>query len=72
MANAFVEIDWILEDEPHADYDFNYDQIVSIGEIISTKIVSAYLNSRQLKNQWIDARGYIHTDNCTYPGFFTG
>lgn len=68
VANAFVEIDWILEDEPHADYDFNYDQIVSIGEIISTKIVSAYLNSRQLKNQWIDARGYIHTDNTYREG----
>lgn len=63
IANAFVEIDWILEDEPHANYDFNYDQIVSIGEIVSTKIVSAYLNYRGLNNQWIDARGYIQTDN---------
>ena len=25
IANTFVEIDWILEDEPHPDYDFNYD-----------------------------------------------
>ena len=63
ISNAFVEIDWMLEDEPHEDYDFNYDQIVSIGEIISTKIVSAYLNFRELKNRWIDARGLIHTDN---------
>lgn len=68
VANAFVEIDWILEDEPLADYDFNYDQIVSMGEIISTKIVSAYLNYRGLNNQWIDVRGYIHTDNTYREG----
>src|SRR5258708_38480547 len=27
VANTFVEIDWIIEDEPHDDYDFIYDQI---------------------------------------------
>ncbi len=68
IANAFIEIDWILEDEPHPDYDFNYDQIVSVGELVSTKIVSAYLNYSGLKNEWIDARGYIHTDNTYREG----
>ena len=37
--NLFVEIEWILEDEPKPDYGFNYDQIVSIGELLSTKIM---------------------------------
>ena len=68
IANTFVEIDWILEDEPHPDYDFNYDQIVSIGELVSTRIVSAYLNHIGLKNQWIDARDYVHTDNTYREG----
>lgn len=63
IANTFIEIDWMLEDEPHPDYDFNYDQIVSVGELVSSKIVSAYLNFCGLKTQWIDARGYIQTDN---------
>lgn len=63
VANAFLEIDWILEDEPHPDYDFNYDQIVSVGELVSSCIVGAYLNSIGLKTKWIDARGLIHTDN---------
>ena len=63
VANAFLEIDWILEDEPHPDYDFNYDQIVSIGELVSSRIVGAYLNSVGIKTKWIDARGLIHTDN---------
>ena len=68
IANTFVEIDWMLEEEPHPDYDFNYDQIVSIGELLSTHIVSAYLNDRKLTNRWTDARSYIHTDNTYREG----
>lgn len=63
VANTFVEIDWMIEDEPHDDYDFIYDQIVSIGELVSTRIVAAYLNQTGIKTQWLDVRGYIHTDN---------
>jgi aspartate kinase len=68
VANTFVEIDWIIEEEPHDDYDFIYDQIVSIGELVSTRIVNAYLNKAGLKSQWIDVRGYIHTDNTYREG----
>ena len=63
VANTFVEIDWMIEDEPHADHDFIYDQIVSIGELVSTRIVAAYLNQAGIKTQWLDVRGYVHTDN---------
>ncbi|HVS90731.1 MAG TPA: aspartate kinase [Mucilaginibacter sp.] len=63
VANTFVEIDWMIEDEPHDDYDFIYDQIVSVGELVSTKIVAAYLNKCGLKTQWLDVRSYVHTDN---------
>lgn len=63
LANTFVEIDWILEEEPNDDYGFVYDQIVSIGEILSTKIVAGYLKSIGIATSWIDARGYIQTDN---------
>ena len=62
-ANTFVEIDWMIEDAPHDDYDFVYDQIVSIGELVSTRIVAAYLNHAGITSQWVDARGYVHTDN---------
>ena len=68
IANTFVEIDWMIEDEPHDDYDFIYDQLVSIGELVSTRIVSAYLNKEGVKNQWLDVRGYIHTDNTYREG----
>ena len=68
VANTFVEIDWIIEDDPHDDYDFIYDQIVSIGELVSTRIVNAYLNKTGIKSQWLDVRGYIHTDNTYREG----
>lgn len=68
IANTFIEIEWMLEDDPHPDFDFNYDQIVSIGEILSSRIVSSYLNDRGLPTRWLDARGYIHTDNTYREG----
>lgn len=61
--NSFVEIEWEIEDAPTREYDYVYDQIVSVGEIISTKIVSAYLNYVGVKNKWIDNRNIIQTDN---------
>ena len=46
--DTFVEIDWVLEETPHEDYDFTYDQIVSIGELLSSKILAHYLKSLKL------------------------
>ncbi|MDB5132236.1 MAG: aspartate kinase [Mucilaginibacter sp.] len=68
VTNTFVEIDWIIEEEPHNNHDFIYDQIVSIGELVSTRIVAAYLNKTGLKSRWVDVRGYIHTDNTYREG----
>jgi aspartate kinase len=66
--NTFVEIEWMIEDEPQDEFDFIYDQIVSIGELVSTKIVNAYLNKSGVKSTWLDVRGYIHTDNTYREG----
>lgn len=68
IANTFVEIDWMLEDEPVDTYDFIYDQLVSVGELLSTRIVNAYLNQAGLTSKWLDVRGYIHTDNTYREG----
>jgi len=50
-------------DDPIPDnFDFEYDQIVSLGEVISTKIVAAYVQQEGVKVQWMDARKLIRTD----------
>ena len=61
--NLFVEIEWAIEDAPTSTYDYEYDQIVSIGELLSTKIVSAFLAQEGFENYWVDARSLIRTDN---------
>lgn len=66
--NAFVELDWAIEEPPTHSYDHEYDQIVSIGEIVSTKIVNAYLNQAGIKSKWQDVRDFIQTDNTYRQG----
>lgn len=68
VSNRFVEIEWILEEAPADPYDYLYDQIVSVGELVSTTIVSHYLNHIGIANKWLDARDYIATDNTHREG----
>ncbi len=44
-------------------YDYMYDQTVSLGEILSTKIIAAYLNSQSIPTSWLDARKVVKTDS---------
>lgn len=67
--DTFVAIEWILEEEPHPNYDFLYDQIVSVGELVSSKILAAYLNLAGLPTQWLDARDIILTDDIYREGW---
>lgn len=46
-----------------AHYNYNYDQVVSFGEIISTTIIAEYLNHLGINTLWSDARQLIQTDN---------
>lgn len=50
---------------PSFDYNYNYDQIVSVGELLSTTIISLYLNHKGVNNTWVDIRTVIKTD-ATY------
>ncbi len=63
VQNSYTEIDWIIEEEPTRPYGFYYDQIVSHGELISTRILSAYLNENKIDNLWLDIRDVLQTDN---------
>ena len=50
--------------KPASDHrDYEYDQIVSVGEIISTKIVNHFLSESGVNSRWFDARTCIRTNN---------
>jgi len=59
----FDDIDSFLRRNKSPNYNFVYDQVVSCGEMISSKILSEYLNEIQFTNQWLDARDYIKTSD---------
>lgn len=61
--DTFVDLEWILEEEPQDEFDYLYDQIVSVGELLSTQIVAAYFNKIGLGTTWLDVRDCIRTDN---------
>ena len=63
LSDFFTEVEWLLHDKPVRDFDYYYDQVVCVGELISTGIVSRYLNNAGVSNQWIDVRDIIRTDD---------
>jgi aspartate kinase len=63
LKDFFTEIEWLLHDKPQKPFDYYYDQVVCVGELLSTAIISAYLNERGIINKWIDVRDIIRTDN---------
>lgn len=68
VAHFLEQIKKILNEEPTDHYDYIYDQVVSYGELLSTKIVSAFLNRNGIENSWLDARSLIRTDNTYREG----
>lgn len=64
--NAFFsELEYFLANNKSPNYNFVYDQIVSFGELISTTIISHFMNFMGIHTQWIDVRNFIKTD-ATY------
>ena len=63
LNDLFTEVEWLLHDKPVRDYDYYYDQIVCCGELLSTAIISSYLNVINVKNTWVDVRDIVRTDD---------
>ncbi len=63
LNDLFTEVEWLLHDKPVRSFDYYYDQVVCIGELLSTAIVSNYFNAAGISNKWIDVRDIIRTDN---------
>ncbi len=68
IENSFVQLGWDIEGEPTHEFNLEYDQIVCMGEILSSQILSAYLNTVDVFNTYVDARGIIQTDNTYREG----
>jgi aspartate kinase len=63
VSYLFNELKAFFDRNKSPDYNFVYDQVIGYGELVSTTIISYYLNEIGLKNQWIDVREFIKTDN---------
>ena len=64
LANFFTEVEWLLHDTAVREYGYYYDQIVCIGELLSTSILSSFLNEEKIMNKWMDVRDIIRTDDA--------
>jgi len=68
-STIFTEIDQLFKtlngayDFDHRDYDYLYDQVVCIGELLSTKVVQAFLAQEGIPCQWVDIRKFLKTDS---------
>ena len=63
IETEFEKLHIEIFEKQYDSYDIKYDQVVSFGEIFSTKIISAFLNIQKLSNKWIDIRKVFITDD---------
>lgn len=65
LQNLLVELEWQLEEDRMESFNYVYDQIVSMGELLSTTIINHYLNKQNVASKWLDVRDVLKTD-ATY------
>ncbi len=63
VAALFEELSRRLEKSPTLNYDFDYDQVICFGELLSSTIIGHYLNRAALATRWIDVRRSLKTDS---------
>ncbi len=68
VALFFDDLEAFLRRNKSPNYNFVYDQVVSCGEMISSKILSDFLNDIGFANSWLDARDYVKTDDSYREG----
>lgn len=62
LNELYTEIQWALDDAALQSREFIYDQVVCVGELLSTTIFQAFLKEQQCRSQWVDVRDIIKTD----------
>jgi aspartate kinase len=68
LQNIYAEADWILNGVSERHPHYYYDQLVCLGELMSTTIVSHYFNANNISNHWFDVRDVIITDDTWREG----
>jgi aspartate kinase len=68
IESFFEQLRAYLQKSPSLIYEFDYDQIVCFGELISTTIVSEYLRLSGTPNKWVDIRTCLKTDDTYKEG----
>lgn len=63
LQQFFTEAEWTLGEKAIRPYDYYYDQLVSLGELLSTSIISAYFSLAGVHNTWLDVRDVFRTDD---------
>lgn len=63
LTDFFTEVEWLLHDKPVREFDYYYDQVVCVGELLSTSIISHFLNEENISNEWLDVRDILRTDD---------
>jgi len=63
VEKMFATLSSRIKGERSMNFDYEYDQIVAFGELISTQIISLYFNKIGLKNKWVDVRNCLKTDD---------
>jgi aspartate kinase len=63
LQEFIIEGEWLLASRPVNSFDYYYDQLVCLGELFSSVIISQFLQKEDLPNHWLDVRDVFRTDN---------
>lgn len=59
----FAELEHFLSHNKSPNYNYVYDQVVSMGELLSTTILSHFMDASGIRTNWLDVRTFIKTDS---------
>ena len=63
VERLFTQLSNRIKGDRSMNFDYEYDQIVAFGELISTQIISSYFNKIGLRNRWVVVRNCLKTDD---------
>ncbi len=68
LKGHFAELEQAVKNVDPTSYDYSYDQIVCMGELLSSRMFSIYLTQNGVANEWVDIRNVLRTDHTYRDG----